>query len=199
MDANPRERGNCMDVLQKQLLKDESILWKGQPEANILFSASDIFLVPFSLLGGGFAIFWESSVLFMKDKSGQGVSIFFALFGIPFVLIGLYFIFGRFFYKKWKKQRTWYAVTDKRVLIATNLFGENIQAAYINTLPCINKSIRSNGTGTVKFGNPSFMVGMYENTGMDFFASFYGKDVPTFYDIKEAEKVYQIVSDLRNK
>ncbi|MDI6758927.1 MAG: hypothetical protein QMD94_04575 [Candidatus Omnitrophota bacterium] len=188
-----------MDILQKQLLKDESILWKGQPEVGILFSASDIFLVPFSLLWGGFAVFWEFLVLFMKDKTGQRAPVFFALFGIPFVLIGLYFIFGRFFYKKWKKQKTYYAVTDKRVLIVTSLFGEDIQAAYINTLPCINKSMRSNGIGTVKFGNPSFMVDMYKNTGLDFFASFYGRDVPIFYDIKDAEKVYQIVNDLRNK
>ena len=188
-----------MDILQKQLLKDEKILWKGQPEADILFSGSDLFLVPFSLFWGGFAIFWESSVLIIKDKSGQGAPVFFALFGIPFVLMGLYFIFGRFFYKKRKKQKTYYAVTDKRVLIVTSLFNENIQAAYINTLPCINKSVQSNGIGTVKFGNTSFMVGMYENTGLDFFASFYGKDVPTFYDIKVAEKVYQIVNDLRNK
>ncbi len=33
---------------------------------------------------------------------------------------------------------------------------------------------------------------------MDFFSSFYEKDVPTFYDIKKVQKVYDMVRDIRN-
>jgi len=69
------------ELFQEDLLKDEKILWTGQPETTVLFSGADVFLVPFSLLWGGFAIFWELSVLFMKGKSGEGAPIFFALFG----------------------------------------------------------------------------------------------------------------------
>lgn len=50
-----------------------------------------------------------------------------------------------------------------------------------------------------KFGNPHFWASVYENTGMDFFGSFYGKDAPTFYDIKDANKVYEMVNKLRNR
>ena len=43
------------------------------------------------------------------------------------------------------------------------------------------------------------MVSMYGNTGMNFFGSFYGKDIPTFYDVSEANKVYDLVTELRQK
>ena len=42
---------------------DESILWKGKPEKLHLLELTDIYMIPFSLLWTGFAIFWEYSVL----------------------------------------------------------------------------------------------------------------------------------------
>lgn len=186
-------------VFQGDLLKDENILWTGQPETSILFTRADIFLVPFSLLWGGFALFWEMSVLFIKDKSGQGPPIFFSLFGIPFVLMGLYFIFGRFIWKNFKKKRTYYAVTDKRVIVITKTFSKSIVAEFIDRIPGINKTVGLSGIGSIRFGNTSWVVAMYGNTGMDFFGAFYGQDIPVFYDIKDADRVYNMVSELRNK
>ena len=168
-----------VNEFQSELLRDEQMLWTGQPDPNIIFTGSDIFLVPFSLLWGGFAIFWEfmasTGVANAQAKQAQGPVWVFPLFGIPFVVIGLYFIFGRFIYKAWRKRRTYYAVTNKRVIVLTKGIGRDIQAAFINTLPAVNKSIRSNGKGTVRFGNSSPMVSMYGNTGMNFFGSFYSR------------------------
>jgi len=190
------------EQFRDDLLKDEEILWAGQPETSVLFTGADVFLVPFSLLWGGFAIFWELSVLFIifsTDGSKSKMPIIFPLFGIPFVIIGLYFMFGRFIYKNWKKRNTYYAITNKRVLVLTKLFSRSLNAVNIDTIPTINKTIRSNGLGTIKFGNVNWMVSMYGNTGMDFFGSFGGADVTTFYDIKGVNKVHDIVNELRNR
>lgn len=191
-------------LFQEDLLKDEEILWAGQPDPSVLFTRADIFLVPFSLLWGGFAIFWEVCVLGVvcELQNESGALAFFPLFGLAFVLVGLYFIFGRFLYKIWKRKHTHYAVTNKRILVLTQLRRRDVQAAFINAIPSVNKSIRSDGVGTLRFGGSSLMTlmsSMYANTGMDFFGPFSGGDAPAFFDIKDANRVYQLVTDLRNR
>ena len=111
--------------------------------------------------------------------------------------MGFYFAFGRFIYKKWKKTRTYYALTNKRALILTLTFGRNLDGAFLDRLVAINKSMRSNGSGTIYFGNPSWMTAAYGNSGMDFFSGFYSGDVPSFYDIRDADSVYDLANRLR--
>ncbi|MGO9170512.1 MAG: hypothetical protein ACLP7P_00900 [Rhodomicrobium sp.] len=79
-------------ALVKELDHGERLLWSGMPRQGIFFRPSDIFMVPFSLFWGGFAFFWEFTA--MTSNKSQS---FFPLFGIPFVLIGIYIIAGRFF------------------------------------------------------------------------------------------------------
>lgn len=189
-------------LFQEELLKDETVLCTGQPETKVLFTKADIFLIPFSLLWAGFAIFGEVTAIIMLVPSEvfRGNSpIFFPIFGAFFVIVGLYFVFGRFIYKFYIKKNTYYAVTNKRVLILTILRSRNIKAVYIEAIPSINKSVRLDGIGSITFGTPNPWSPGYGNTGMDFFTSFYGGDVPTFYDIKDAQKVYELVNELRKK
>jgi hypothetical protein len=75
--------------LSDRLLAGERILWSGRPAQGLLFTGNDAMLIPFSLLWGGFAIFWEVSAL---NQPNTG---YFGVFGIPFVLMGLYLIVGR--------------------------------------------------------------------------------------------------------
>ena len=181
------------NVFNDELLTGEKIVWQGQPDPSILFSRIDIFLIPFSLLWGGFALFWEISVIY------YGAPLSFTLFGIPFVLIGLYMIFGRFIMKKYLKQRTYYAITNQRVLVLSNFIGRSMQAQFINHIPVMNKSVRKNGYGTIIFGNPSFLTSMYGNTGLEFFNSPFGNSVVTFYDIPNVNEVYQVINDVRRR
>ena len=67
--------------LRPNLASDEKLIWTGRPKTGIVFRGSDLFLVPFSLLWGGFAIFWETSVI------ATDAPFFFKLWGIPFVLV----------------------------------------------------------------------------------------------------------------
>ncbi len=62
-------------------------------------------MIPFSLLWCGFAIFWEVSVL-----STDGPLIF-KLWGIPFVIVGLYMAVGRFFIDAKQRAKMYYGVT----------------------------------------------------------------------------------------
>jgi hypothetical protein len=50
-------RGNLQSELRTHLDIDESLLWTGKPKQGINLKRSDAFMIPFSLMWGGFAIF----------------------------------------------------------------------------------------------------------------------------------------------
>jgi hypothetical protein len=86
-------------AIQSELLSGESFVWAGQPKSSVIFHKEDAYLIPFSFLWGGFAIFWEGSVAgFWGTRDNHHQWTFGILWGIPFVLLGQYFIWGRFFY-----------------------------------------------------------------------------------------------------
>jgi hypothetical protein len=121
------------------------------------------------------------------------------MFVSAFALLGVYFLFGRFFWKNYKKRRTFYFITNKRVIVLANLLSKHIQASFIDSLPSINKSVRPDGIGTIHFGSYNAALSCYGNTGMDFFGSFYAHDIPIFYDISNVNQVCELVNGIRNK
>lgn len=85
--------------------------WTGRPPSGLRLRRVDTLLIPFSLMWGGFAIFWETMAL------RGGAPFFFRLWGIPFVLYGIYFMIGRFFWDAYRRSTTWYGLTADSALI----------------------------------------------------------------------------------
>ena len=133
--------------LRGYLLPDERILWQGRPEVRPFVWRGWWYLVPFSLLWGGFAIFWEYSVL------RNGAPFFFGIWGIPFVLLGLYFIFGRLLVARREALNTTYAITDRRVLVHGGAFRRTFTAIELAQLPEAQLDEGSGGVGTITFGS----------------------------------------------
>jgi len=82
-------------VIAQELDAGESLLWSGQPRNGIVFRGSDVFMIPFSIMWGGFAILFAAGVLSPARDDGGGPVFVGVLFAIPFVLVGLYMMFGR--------------------------------------------------------------------------------------------------------
>lgn len=182
------------DLIKQELLTDEYIIWSGQPDGSKIFSKADFFLIPFSLLWGGFAITWEMTVL------GFDAPLLFKLWGLPFVAVGLYMIFGRFIYKAKMKKKTYYYVTNKRVISLKNSSRVQVEAEFITSLPAVNKSVNSSGSGDIIFGSSQGFLGMNANSGMAFMGrnNRYGNSVLSFFDLKNANEVHKIVNEIRN-
>lgn len=186
------------EAIRPELLSGEAVLWAGRPERRVIFHQEDAFLIPFSLLWGGFAIFWEGGVLGLFGFGhGNQAPGFFVLWGVPFVLIGQYLIWGRFFMAAWKKAGTYYAVTDRRVLVVQNAWKYKTASSYIDALPVLTLESGSGSLGTLRFGprpdvfarNNSF--GVWDGMNID--------DIPVFRDIECVREVYQLVGELREK
>lgn len=139
-DVIPEQR------LARELTSGERLLWSGRPRQGLLFRANDAFLIPFSLMWCGFALFWEGSVL-TSDSPG-----FFKLWGIPFVIVGLYMVFGRFIVDIRQRRSTVYGVTSSRVIIVTKLLTESVQSIRLQGLSEISLSERADGSGNIVLG-----------------------------------------------
>lgn len=135
--------------LQRELSPGEELLWTGRPLTGLRLQASDALFIPFSLLWGGFAFFWEFSVWKV------GAPAFFRLWGIPFVAVGIYLIIGRFIVDAIVRSRTLYALTDYRALILSGLFYRTVRSVDLRILAELGFSESRNGVGTITFGRPS--------------------------------------------
>ena len=115
--------------IQRELSAGEKLLWSGQPRQGPRLNISDVFVIPFSLVWCGFAIFWETTVI-----KGHA-PLLFKLWGVPFVVIGLYVVFGRFFVNARTRARTFYGVTNKRLIIVTGSFSRCVRSLPWELLP----------------------------------------------------------------
>ena len=98
-----------------------------------------------------FAVIWRFCH-FLGIICGGSRRPFFLLWGIPFVLIGLYLIFGRFFVDAWQRSKSYYAVTNQRALILSGVFSRNERTLNPRNLPEINLRLKGDGSGTITFG-----------------------------------------------
>lgn len=181
--------------VQTELVSGEQVLWLGQP-VRALFNKRDIVELPFGVFWLAFSIFWMYGASGHFDRTQNKGSGWFALFGIPFVLTGLYLVLGKFIYRYWRRTRTCFAVTNKRVLSVSDAPSRTTISAYLESLPAITKSVRRNGVGTLRFGNPLPSSAYWRGFP---WGSESADDVPTFYDIPDAEMVFKMVSELREK
>lgn len=177
-------------IFEGQLASGERMLWTGRPKPGLVLRPADILLIPFSLMWGGFAIFWEAGIL-----RGGGPTCF-ALWGVPFVLIGLYIIAGRFFVDAWQRTRTYYALTSERAIIVSGLLSRNVTSLMLSSLQDITFSPKKDGSGTITFGPTHPQVSMYGGTswpGSRRYAA------PCFEMIDNAKEVYgQILAALKS-
>lgn len=192
----PQTNPDSVVAMQPELMSGESVIWADKPKVGVVFHKQDGLLIPFSLLWGGFAIFWEAGVSGWWGLGGRP-SLFMIAWGIPFVLVGQYLIWGRFLYAAWLKRHTHYALTNRRVLVLQNGWKRRLASAYLDSLPAIIKETGPNGVGVLRFApaQPIFS----RQAGWGAWNGVSVGDLPTFIDIESVDSIYQLVSDLREK
>ena len=170
--------------INKYLMSGEYVIWNGKPGKGHLLTKYDTYMIPFSIMWCGFAIFWETSVL------TGGAPFLFKVWGIPFVCVGLYVVFGRFIMKSYVRKETVYVITNKRVL--------SFRKNQVNTLDYHTNQTRTitrnpDGSGSIFFGSAASA----QNKFMNFYTptQLSGQDTFELDNIPDIDHVLQILSN----
>lgn len=170
--------------LSQELSPGERLVWSARPRQGLRFRASDWYLVPFSLLWGGFAIF------FLFASVREGAPLFFQLFGVPFALFGLYVIAGRFFTDAYLRANTAYGVTNERILFKRGVVRSHLTSLDVATLSDLSLVAGRDGRGTIWFG-PQPPWPMFDPTGNWIAPGL--SPARCFEEIDDAKSVYELV------
>jgi hypothetical protein len=171
------------------LFSGERTLWSGEAGRGIMFQPMDILLIPFSLVWCGFAIFWTLMA------GSIGAPTFFDLWGLMFVALGLYFVFGRFFVDMWARGSLSYTVTNRRIIIERGGLLSRQTVINLDDLPPVSLRSRGSGRGTIRFGES------YNVWGRGGFGAWSPAFDPTpqFIQIENAQSVFDLINRTRNE
>jgi hypothetical protein len=166
------------NMVEDELDAGERIEWLAQPSPTRSVPLASLFPVLFGILWTAFAVFWivMASGLFNRGPRNEGMP--FALFGIPFVLVGMGMLCSPFWMRRRMRKAiegTAYVITDRRVILFDNGFygdgllatllggvakrmggGINIRSYFPADLKQIERTQRDDGTGNILFGEVLF-------------------------------------------
>lgn len=174
-------------MVEPHILADERILWQGSPSPGLSLRLADLALIPFSL-------FWTGLVLVGEVRAWQTqMGLMPLLFGLPFLAIGLYALAGRFAVDGYMRRHLFYAVTDRRILIARTGLWPLRTSLDITQLPEIQLKEHLDGSGTIAFGTPDLRS--YNENRVAGRALWQPALDPTpqFYGIRDAHAVYELI------
>lgn len=183
-------------IFSEKINIGEKLLWFGQPNPKVHFTPYDKILIPFSILSFGFCIFVFTISLIL------GAPIISSIFGILFVFLVLNFLYFRFRTKIRRKKLTYYAISNQRVFLLYQGRKQIFKEMKISNINDLIKEVRPDGTGTLIFGKRnkyifSFYNHLFQNSGLEDIKSY--STLTHFFDIDNANQVYQILQDVMNK
>ncbi|MCT4660870.1 MAG: hypothetical protein N4A40_03340 [Tissierellales bacterium] len=179
-------------TIENYLYDNEKILWLGKPKIKI-FSVLDILIIPVTIIWLGIIVAWETMAFSI------GAPFIFQLFAVPYILIGLYVLIGRYILKIYLKRNTNYCVTNQRIIILKKLKSFKVESEEISNLSIVNIENKGHNFGNVIFGNGYIMAKAYENIGLEFLIKKRNyKNVPlAFYDIENIDEVNNQIESIK--
>jgi len=168
------------------LLRGERLLWVGQPKQGLLLLELDLFLIFYGLFGALVVV--SLSVGLAREPSIAAV-----LIASPFLAPGLFLAGGHFVVDAWLRRRTYYAVTDRRILFLREAPFASFTFLDRASLPLVElDAYKEDGAqrGTIRFGpkkpfkNWSQMLPALE-------------PVPRFLAIADAQAVFDLIQRSR--
>lgn len=136
--------------------------------------------------------------MIIAPKNGRHIDhivLIFPIFGIPFVLVGLYLIFGRFLVDAKQRKNRYYGITNERIIILSGLFRRKTRSIDIRNITDLTLDEYNNGTGTIRFGSTAPFFSWFSGwnwPGCGFNAA------PSLELVSNAKQVYDMIRDIQN-
>jgi hypothetical protein len=173
---------NIEQELQDELIENEKLVWTGRPSNVLAFKTKDLLLIPFSLI-------WFVMMIGIAIAGRANIQLLPALLVcIPFLVMGLYAVAGRFIFDSKRRANTNYGITDNRVIIRSGIISKTTNSFNIKTMQDITITEKSKGRGTIMFGRNNFRLEMMH--GMALIAN---KETPCFEQIGDVKSVYSLI------
>jgi hypothetical protein len=168
----------------------ERVLWQGVPERGLRLARRDLLLIPSSLVWVGFIIFWNIGV------ARGHAPLPFRLFGLGFLLVGVFFLIGRFVVDALLRARTTYTLTDRRALIVRTGAMSRHSSVDLRAVADLHLSSEPGGLGTLRFGPGAPLLG-FGTSGMSFWVPALDP-TPQFAMLRDAARVFELALAARD-
>ena len=124
INSEATEGQSSPSVWQNILDQEEVIRWQGRPDPTVIWNWSHYVTLVFGLALSGFALIW---MILAAQEGG-----WFWMFGLIFFVFGISIMIGPPYWRPYLRSKSWYVLTNKRALIATDM---PILGRKINSYP----------------------------------------------------------------
>lgn len=131
--------------IQPEMQTRERLMWSGRPPQGLRFRKQDIPTVLFGLAWTGVAVFWTWSVW---EETAELIP---TLMGGLMILIGVHQFLGRFFLESYVRSRTFYGVSDQRMVILKAGPPRSFQSLDLAELPDVSLETEGLDGGVLRF------------------------------------------------
>jgi hypothetical protein len=163
-DSVTSDAGEAEFTLRSELEEKEKLLWSARPRSHSgILPALPIVLfgIPWTL----FSLFWTAAASGILDGflPGQGARfagegpiqvgrIVFSVFGLPFILVGLFMLTAPFWQLR-RLKHTVYGITDRRAIIITPSFrgSRTVESFYRGEIGRLIRHELRDGSGNLDF------------------------------------------------
>lgn len=165
-------QNNEYEFARAYFLPDEYELWRGRSKG--MNPNQKLVMIPFGIFFLMFALFWTISA--------SSVGGFFGVFGLPFIAVGAYIVFGRNIVGK----KTCYVITNKKIYRSR---AGRVDMVDLANLPPMRIEGHKNGSGSIYFGEYHYRSNGRNHYGVVF----------TIENVDNIAEVQRIISDyIRN-
>ncbi len=131
--------------IQPEMATTERLMWSGRPVQGLRFRKQDVPTVLFGMAWTGFALWWTWSVW------QEEADLIPTAMGSVMVLIGLHQFIGQFFLDSYVRARTFYGVSDQRMVILKTVPTRNVQSLSLSELPDVTLDTEGIDGGVIQF------------------------------------------------